>query len=118
MKAYTTFKFILGITVAHELVHLFVGLITADPNVPSPPELTFHPEYYNNEFDDGEEEDEMGESGRAWEGEVLGGAIEIYADEGSLLKQRQAGFIMIIDENKIAWEVPYECVKRNAESSK
>lgn len=62
------FRFHLVISLAHEIVHLFVGYLTGDRNIRTPPLVTTVP--YR--------EARTGESGRLWEDRLLGGGLETW----------------------------------------
>ncbi|KAK5635393.1 hypothetical protein RRF57_011105 [Xylaria bambusicola] len=88
LEAYESFTFIMGITVAHELVHFFVGYLTGQ-DVPDTPEwVSYLPPVYNRVEENGTE---IGESGRTWEGYVLGGIVETAEDTSNPLGAYQAG---------------------------
>lgn len=50
--------FRIGVTLAHELCHIFVGYLLCNPRAQTPPDVTFGPGYGN---------DTQGEAGRFWE---------------------------------------------------
>ncbi|KAK8112193.1 uncharacterized protein PG998_008650 [Apiospora kogelbergensis] len=61
--AYDIFKFQMGISIAHEIVHLFVGFLTGTERAMTPPDIRM-PGFG--------ESDEHGEAGRYWEKIFLG----------------------------------------------
>lgn len=101
--AFETFMFLMGITVAHELCHLFVGFIIGWERPATPGNISFLPELYNHTARDG---NVIGESGRAWEGWVLGGIVDTFEDPRSPLQARQPGMMYIIDSAKVSRPVP------------
>lgn len=102
MAAYESFMFLMAITVAHELCHLYVGLFTGYDRPQTPEDVSFLPELFNQSF----EGDIIGESGRAWEGMVLGGIVECFADLKHPLKAHQPGIMYLIDQQKVTRRVP------------
>jgi hypothetical protein len=57
----------IGMTVAHEMEHVFTGYLLRDPLAHTPPEITYG----------GYGDDQVGESGRFVEGGVFGGFLEM-----------------------------------------
>ncbi|KAF5261425.1 hypothetical protein FOXYS1_7877 [Fusarium oxysporum] len=109
LTAFESFMFLVSVTIAHELMHLFIGFL-AGYNWPStPPQLSFLPELFNNEIDD----QEVGESGRYWEGVVLGGTVETYEDTSNPLGSRQAGDLFLFDSQMRARKLDRGCIRRN-----
>lgn len=105
--AFESFMFLMAITVAHELCHLYVGFFTGYNRPMTPPRITFLPKLYNKPFGN----ELIGESGRAWEGWVLGGVVETFYDPNHPLKSRQPGRMYIIDKNKMTRPVPSSAIK-------
>jgi hypothetical protein len=62
----------LGITVAHELCHVFTNYLAANKISHTPPNITYGP------YGDGN----TGESGRVWEFGVFGGFVDIRMEDG------------------------------------
>ncbi|KAL9563617.1 hypothetical protein ACKAV7_012285 [Fusarium commune] len=77
----------------------------------SPPRLSFLPELFNNEIDD----QEVGESGRYWEGVVLGGTVETYENTSNPLGSRQAGDLFLFDSQMRARKLDRAYIRRNLE---
>jgi hypothetical protein len=114
LTAFESFMFLVSVTIAHELMHLFVGFL-AGYNWPStPPKISFLPQLFNNDIDD----EEVGESGRYWEGVVLGGTIESYENTSNPLGSRQAGDLFLFDSQMRARKLDRACIRRNLEFSK
>ncbi|KAF7536450.1 hypothetical protein G7054_g4585 [Neopestalotiopsis clavispora] len=90
--AFESFLFLMSITVAHELVHLFVGFISGNNRPLTPPDVSFLPEDYNTKI----RGKPVGESGRAWEAYVLGGTVEAFEQKDNPLGNRQAGTMYLI----------------------
>ncbi|KPM38673.1 hypothetical protein AK830_g7871 [Neonectria ditissima] len=67
------FLFLLSVSVAHELVHLFVGFMLGDSGRSTPAEIN-HPAGQAGS-------QRLGESGRYWEGKFLGHCVEAFYDE-------------------------------------
>ncbi|KAI0403870.1 hypothetical protein F4802DRAFT_569693 [Xylaria palmicola] len=107
--AYENFMFIMAITVAHEVVHLFVGYLTGRELPNTPRRVSYIPSVYNKLQDDGTE---MGESGRAWEGYVFGGIVETAEDRANPLGAYQAGTLWLIDERKQVRRIDRSSVKQ------
>ena len=99
----------MGITVAHELVYFFVGFLTGYDRPSTPEEVTYLPSLYSSQTAGGID---VGESGRAWEGSVFGGIVEVWGNSSSPLGVYQAGDLCIIDSNKMVREVDHASVKR------
>ncbi|KAK7698248.1 hypothetical protein SLS64_012714 [Diaporthe eres] len=106
-EAFESFMFLMGITVAHELCHLYVGFFVGDVRPTTPEDISFLPEIYNKSYDD----DKVGESGRFWEGTVLGEIVETYHDPSHPLKDRQPGKMYIIDKLEMTRPVPSSTIK-------
>ncbi|KAH8787881.1 hypothetical protein F5883DRAFT_657167 [Diaporthe sp. PMI_573] len=106
-EAFESFMFLMAITVAHELCHLYVGFFVGYNRPMTPEDISFLPELYNKPYDD----NMVGESGRAWEGRVLGGVVETFYDPSHHLKARQPGKMYIIDKYKMTRPVPSSTIK-------
>lgn len=106
--AHESIMFLMAITVAHELVHLFVGLLTGYIEPTTPPDVTYIAEHYNKQLEDGTF---AGESGRAWESLMFGGTVEVYEDEDHSLGFRQSGAIYLIDPQRYGRQIDHECVR-------
>ncbi|KAI0410264.1 hypothetical protein F5X98DRAFT_386687 [Xylaria grammica] len=100
--AYNNFMFIMGITIAHELVHSFVGYLSGSARPSTPENISRLPSRYNTSHGRGTE---TGESGRAWEGLVFGGIVEAVEDPFNPLGAFQAGVLYSLDGNEQAREV-------------
>ncbi|KAH7240891.1 uncharacterized protein BKA55DRAFT_693135 [Fusarium redolens] len=111
LAAFESFMFLVSVTIAHELMHLFVGFLTGYNWPATPPQLSFLPELFNNEIDN----EEVGESGRYWEGMVLGGTIETYENTSNPLGTRQAGDLFLFDSQMRARKLDRACIRRNLE---
>lgn len=109
LAAFETFMFLMGFTVAHEMLHLFVGYLVGYITPSTPPTVTFLPALYNNVLEDGTE---MGESGHAWEGLVFGGTVDAFESRSNPLGARQAGVLYAIDGNQISRPLDHSCVRR------
>ncbi|KAK8004637.1 hypothetical protein PG989_004356 [Apiospora arundinis] len=107
--AYERFLFLMGITVAHELVHFFVGFLTGYDAPSTPGEVSFLPSIYNIPIAGGRY---VGESGRAWEGVVFGGIVETIENRSSPLGVYQSGDLYLIDANETVRKVDHASVKR------
>lgn len=60
----------------------------------------------------------VGESGRAWEGAVLGGTVEAFESTSNLLRGRQAGILYLLDSQRLARRLDQSGVRRILEFSK
>ena len=115
-KVYELQMFLMAISLAHEAVHLFVGFLHGSYRPNTPPSVTFLPMLYNRPSPDGLGMD--GESGRRWEADVFGGAIEHYVEplpanpDQHPLRQRQAGDLWLIDANQNAQLVERAAIRR------
>ncbi|KAI1349766.1 hypothetical protein F5Y01DRAFT_316439 [Xylaria sp. FL0043] len=107
--AYESFTFIMAITVAHELVHFFIGYLTGRASPNTPEKISYLPSIYNKPGIDGKE---IGESGRTWEGDVFGGIVETAEDSTDPLGAYQAGTLWLIDERKQVRRIDRSFVKR------
>ncbi|KAI1390125.1 uncharacterized protein F4822DRAFT_224958 [Hypoxylon trugodes] len=92
----------MAITVAHELMHFFTGFLTGYDYSMTPEQVSYLPSFYNREARDGRM---VGESGRAWEGNVLGGVVE--AMEELSQPADQAGVLWVIDGQRIGAPIGY-----------
>lgn len=113
--AFECFSFELGVTIAHEIMHIFAAFLIGDTHRSTPPPVTFIPELYNEVGDDGIE---YGESGRAWEGRALGGIVQAFESRSSILGARQAGILYLVDANSIARPLDHNCIRRCLSLSK
>ncbi|KAK3682230.1 hypothetical protein B0T22DRAFT_521349 [Podospora appendiculata] len=85
---YDLFRYQMLITMAHEITHFLMGYFTGTGRPFTPPTVSL------GRYGD----HEMGESGRALEGELLGGVVEFYEDRNDPLGNRQAGVPYLIDD--------------------
>jgi hypothetical protein len=102
------FLFILGLTIAHELVHFFTGRIVGDPHIDTPPRVQ-HPAKPSTK---------VGEAGRFWENRLLGYRIECYWDPKDALKQKQAGALYAFANNGTVAKVAPSWVRQTVLSRK
>ncbi|KAM6523989.1 hypothetical protein FSOLCH5_004596 [Fusarium solani] len=79
--SYIRFKFQMGLSIAHEIVHLLTGFITGDPNPLTPPEVSLL------RYGDSE----AGEAGRYWEHILFGGVVEFWSFNDDPMNVRQTG---------------------------
>ncbi|KAM0424843.1 hypothetical protein ACHAPT_009899 [Fusarium lateritium] len=68
--SYIRFEFQMGISIAHEIVHLLTGYITGNINLLTPPPKVSLPRYGDSA---------AGEAGRYWEGALFGGVFEFWS---------------------------------------
>ncbi|KAK8112450.1 hypothetical protein PG984_012976 [Apiospora sp. TS-2023a] len=87
--SYDTFKFQMGISVAHEIVHLFVGFLTGSKRPITQPSVNM-PGF---DIDDDE-----GESGRYWERIFLGGVVENWSTKDHPMGDRQPRTPYLFDD--------------------
>lgn len=80
-EAYARFKFQLGISIAHEVVHFLTGFLLGSPRSNTPRGVSLA----------GWGNTRTGEAGRYWEGVLLGGVVEFRSDNDDPLGVRQAG---------------------------
>jgi hypothetical protein len=102
------FLFILGLTIAHELVHFFIGRILGDVEDDTPKKID----------DPDMSTGKMGESGRYWEKHLLGHRIERYWDATDPLGEKQAGALYAFDSRITATKVAQSWIKEAAAFSK
>jgi hypothetical protein len=110
--AYEFFKFQMGVSVAHVIVHFLTGFLTGKVRLNTPPPVTLEP------WGEGEEE---GEAGRYWEHILFGGVLEFWSTKGHPLKNRQSGTPYVFDNgNRDArgWLVDLEYIKKFNEQGK
>lgn len=81
--------FIMAVTVAHEVVHVFIGFLTGDNWPDTPPEVQAR----------GFADHRVGESGRFWEDALFGGGPECVEADVSVLGWRQAGLPYLVDNH-------------------
>ncbi|KAF5004542.1 hypothetical protein FDECE_8974 [Fusarium decemcellulare] len=84
MLNWETYIFQLGISIAHEIVHFLTRFLTGARFPDTPSGVTYL----------GFEDNEKGESGRYWEGHLLGGVVDFYEDFRDPLGSLQAGVPM------------------------
>ncbi|EWG39681.1 hypothetical protein FVEG_02416 [Fusarium verticillioides 7600] len=65
-NTYNLFKFQMGVSVAHEIIHLLTGFLTEESRPDTPLGVTMDP--FGSR--------DTGEAGRYWEGILLGGTVE------------------------------------------
>ncbi|KAK4095898.1 hypothetical protein N658DRAFT_502191 [Parathielavia hyrcaniae] len=115
-KVYELQMFLMAIAIAHEVAHLFVSFRHGSYRPNTPASITFLPMWYNKPSPDGLSID--GESGRRWEADVFGGAIEHFAEpipeelDKHPLKQRQAGDLWLFDAHENAQLVERAAIRR------
>ncbi|KAL9567130.1 hypothetical protein ACKAV7_008899 [Fusarium commune] len=80
-NTYNLFKFQMGISVAHEIIHLLTGFLTGESRPDTPPDVTMVPFGFRD----------TGEAGRYWEGILLGGTVECWTNRGDIMGVRQSG---------------------------
>ncbi|KPM43931.1 hypothetical protein AK830_g2652 [Neonectria ditissima] len=85
MINWETYIFQLGISLAHEIVHFLTGFLTGSQFPDTPPAVSYS----------GFKDNRKGESGRYWEGYLMGGIVDFYADPGDPLGSLQAGVPML-----------------------
>jgi hypothetical protein len=83
---YKSFMVQLGITMAHELVHCFVGMLAGSEEIDTPKELV-------GNHTSGIDCMDWGESGLTWEIHALGGPITAWREQGNELGERQSGSV-------------------------
>ncbi|KAK3941400.1 hypothetical protein QBC46DRAFT_340533 [Diplogelasinospora grovesii] len=91
-KAVETFKFLMAITLAHEMVHFFIGFLAGSTIPCTPPSITGARLRHNHTDDSG---NEIGESGYAWEKCAFGGKVVAIEDVNHPLGGRQAGVLVL-----------------------
>ncbi len=103
-----------ALTIAHELVHCFIGFLTGDPGVGTPQKLAppgYEPKAWL-----------AAESGRTWEHRVLGGCATVVRGCATLLVPKEKGdkvpraFIQLGKDHKII-EVDSRAVEAMVERS-
>ncbi|KAI1077177.1 hypothetical protein F5B20DRAFT_583668 [Whalleya microplaca] len=98
---YKLFKYQMGITIAHEIVHLLTGYLTGTARPLTPPRVSLTA--YGKS--------KAGESGRYWESTMLGGVVEFWEDITDPLKERQAGKPYLIKDGRN--NVPAKLISMN-----
>ncbi|KAI0536633.1 hypothetical protein GGR58DRAFT_528110 [Xylaria digitata] len=109
LPAYEGFLFIMATTVAHEMVHLFIGFLTGYRSPDTPKEVTFLAPLYNDLI---ATSTRIGESGRMWESLVFGGAIETAEDISNPLGVYQAGTLYLVNDQREVQAINRSCVTR------
>lgn len=84
------FRFLMGISVAHEICHLLMGFFTGEGQPLTPRKICLV----------GYNEGKKGEAGRVFEGEVFGGVVEFYQDKNDPLGVYQAGIPYLIEDGR------------------
>jgi hypothetical protein len=102
------FLFMLGLTIAHELVHFFTGRIAGDPATDTPSKVNYPPQLNV----------QRGEAGRYWEKAFLGYEIESYWDPKDVLKEKQAGALYAFGANNTVTRVAQTWVRQTVLFSK
>ncbi|KAK5653605.1 hypothetical protein OQA88_8634 [Cercophora sp. LCS_1] len=86
VEEFQHFLFLLGITAAHELIHLFVGYLTGRHEPDTPAEVQYPPRSVTTgKVLTG------GESGNTWEGRLMDCVIVAYYNPGHPRRRHQAG---------------------------
>lgn len=88
--SYSMFKFQMGISIAHEIVHLLTGFVSGTPRPDTPPSITLDP--YGTR--------RRGEAGRLWESVLLGGVVEFWSSNDDPLGVRQAGMPFLFADGR------------------
>ncbi|KAF5612851.1 uncharacterized protein FSUBG_1081 [Fusarium subglutinans] len=95
---YNLFKFQMGISVAHEIIHLLTGFLTGESRPDTPPGVTMDP--FGSR--------DTGEAGRYWEGILLGGIVECWANKNDIMGVRQSGTPYLFEtghSNSNGWRI-------------
>ncbi|KAK4220576.1 hypothetical protein QBC38DRAFT_526394 [Podospora fimiseda] len=69
--------FLLGLAVAHELIHVFVGFMAGNSGTDTPPQIQWHSRFGQPNARTGEE------AGNAWEGLLMGFNIQAFYNQDS-----------------------------------
>ncbi|KAK5993042.1 hypothetical protein PT974_06469 [Cladobotryum mycophilum] len=80
-RDWSKFLFLMSLSIAHELVHMFIGYLTGDSSRDTPPQVDYRPQASGS----------RGESGRAWEREMFGFLTEAVYDPNDRRGLAQAG---------------------------
>lgn len=113
-NAFESFLFLMSITVAHELVHLFIGSLTGDDRPFTPPGISYLPDHYNTRIDG----EPVGESGRAWESSFFGGTVEAFEQKDNPLGDHQAGIMYLFRSDETAEVVDQDYLRTTCRRSK
>lgn len=100
-RTFRNYLFLLGLSVTHEFVHLFVGFMYGDEGLNTPPPVHHPPA--------GRMSQRPGESGRWWEWNFFGAMITHFAQQGNT-SPTQPGVFYAMVENSRAWEVDPEWI--------
>lgn len=95
--------FFLALTVAHEMVHVYFGFLTADEGR-NTPALTNYPEGLSVGAMNGE-------SGRYWEGQFIGAVTKAYYQPGDPLGLAQAGILYFCEKDDRGYELSQAWIK-------
>lgn len=101
--------YLLGVSVAHELVHMFVGFIYGDPERDTPP-LVNHPQGSPHVW--------VGESGRKWEKEFFGHIITHFQERDHAGDLMQPGVFYAMAPGNRAFQVDPAWIDRMINLSK
>lgn len=96
-EAYSRFRFILGVTIAHELVHCFMGFLSGTEKADTPVEIMGLIATFSGS--------NWGDSGTVWECFVLGGKVTSFEEPRHPLGDRQAGRIWLEESNDCVREI-------------
>ncbi|KAI1277919.1 hypothetical protein F5Y07DRAFT_398066 [Xylaria sp. FL0933] len=115
-NAFQDFMVLMAVTIAHELVHLWVGYLTASwDSRHTPVEVDFLASYYTGDRNYGTDNhgNDCGDSGRVWEELAFGGTLEAIGEPSNrLLKAYQAGTLYCINGSGAAREVQRSWIKK------
>lgn len=89
--AWETYVFQLGVSLAHEIVHLLTGFLCDTTDRNTPPTVTF--DDFGSEL--------QGEAGWNWEGLLFGGQITFHENRNDPLGLLQAGVPILVDNEEV-----------------
>lgn len=107
MDEFQRFLFLLGLTTAHELVHVFVSYLTGNSTSDTPPAVQYPPRASSAGAPQS-----GGESGNTWEGKLMGCIVLAYFNRTNSRGPRQAGDLYALQNRVTPYRLSPEWIRK------